>query len=328
MNAGWYIHHHGTGHLQRFKVMRAHLPELVGLSSLPRPDDVPAAQWVALPDDAPAGPDSDPQAGGALHWAPIGHPGLRRRMALIAQWLQEAAPDVLVVDVSVEVAALARLMGTPVVWVGQRGRRTDAPHQLAYELSRVVVPWTEAVDSPAVGLPGRVRHVGALSRFDGREPLPRPGRRHVVLLLGAGGHEVDPAQVRAAQAATPQWAWNTAGLEATQHRDANAVWALLQDADVVIGSAGTNVVAEVAAARRPLICLPQPRPFDEQIDQAGALQRAGMALTVSRWPEADRWPALLATATAQDPERWSGLHDGHGAQRMADAITELACASG
>ena len=63
-------------------------------------------------------------------------------MALIAQWLARAAPDVLIVDVSVEVAAFARLMGTRVVWIGQRGRRTDAPHRLAYALSDVVVPWT------------------------------------------------------------------------------------------------------------------------------------------------------------------------------------------
>ena len=163
MSAGWYIHHHGTGHLQRYRIMRRHLPGLVGLSSLPRPADVPATEWVGLPDDAPAPATSDPRAGGALHWAPLRHPGLRDRMALIAAWLMATPPDVLVVDVSVEVAAFARMMGTPVVWIGQRGRRTDDPHRLAYMLSRVVVPWTEAVGSADSGLPAGVRHVGALS---------------------------------------------------------------------------------------------------------------------------------------------------------------------
>ena len=36
---GWYIHHHGRGHLARAEAVRAHLDEpVVALSSLPEPD--------------------------------------------------------------------------------------------------------------------------------------------------------------------------------------------------------------------------------------------------------------------------------------------------
>jgi hypothetical protein len=325
VRAGWYIHHHGLGHLQRFRIMRRQLPGLVGLSSLPRPAEVPAREWVALPDDAPAPAGADVTAGGTLHWAPAGHDGLRSRMAAVAAWVQDHRPEVLVVDVSVEVALFARLMGVPVVWVGQRGRRVDGPHRLAYGLSRVVVPWTTEVASDD-GDPDGVVHVGALSRFDGRAARPAPGHRRVLLVLGRGGHGIAPAAVAAARAATPDWTWETAGLDGELH-DPEALWDALQRADVVVGSAGTGVVSEVAAARRPLICLPQPRPFGEQHEQARALARAGLAETLTEWPAADRWPQILERARVRDPQAWALLHDGQAAQRMADAIRAAAATS-
>src|SRR3712207_8569721 len=55
---------------------------------------------------------------------------------------RSARPDVLVVDVSVEVALLARLLGVPVVLVAQRGRRDDDPHRRAYAAAAAVAaPW-------------------------------------------------------------------------------------------------------------------------------------------------------------------------------------------
>ena len=41
MRLGWYIHHHGAGHLHRFLALRASLPGVVGISSLPRPATIP-----------------------------------------------------------------------------------------------------------------------------------------------------------------------------------------------------------------------------------------------------------------------------------------------
>ncbi|MEV4352579.1 hypothetical protein AB0J83_49645, partial [Actinoplanes sp. NPDC049596] len=71
---GWYIHHHGAGHLTRFRAVRPYLPgDVVAFSSMPEPDDLPpATTWVPLDrdDDRPPGaPDpatADPTAGGLL----------------------------------------------------------------------------------------------------------------------------------------------------------------------------------------------------------------------------------------------------------------------
>ena len=74
---------------------------VTGLSSLARPGDWPG-DWLMLPRDDTGDPAIEPTAHGQLHWAPLGHPGLRDRMAAIAGWIQRSAPSVIVVDVSVE----------------------------------------------------------------------------------------------------------------------------------------------------------------------------------------------------------------------------------
>ena len=352
MTVGWYVHHHGAGHLARLRATLPHLGAVTALSSHPGVGSLDC-EHVALPLDLTPEP-ADPTAGETLHWVPLGHPGLRERMAAVSAWIARARPDVVVVDVSVEVALLARLHGVRVVLVAQRGHRTDAPHALAYaQAAAVAAPWTLQTHLEDDPLPaGRTHWVGAISRFDA-VPLPPAvaSGGDVLLLLGAGGHGVAPQAVVAAARATPERTWHVAGPvsvaganvvsdpERTSHvagplsvAGANVVahgpdadvGALLARCSVVVGSAGGNVVAEVAAARRPYVCLPQERPFDEQLRQAEALRRLGVAEVRDSWPPAEEWPATLAAAEARDASRWALLHDGEGAQRLAAVVREAA----
>jgi hypothetical protein len=331
---GWYIHHHGAGHLHRFLAVRPGLPGVVALSSLSRPSTIPDRAWVQLPLDAPASRGSEPEAGGALHWAPLRHDGLRRRMAQIAAWIARARPDALVVDVSVEVALLGRLLGVPVVWIAQRGRRIDDPHRTAFQAaSAILAPWTQATQHDEIcAAPARTVFVGAVSRFDDRTPEPPPRRRRVLLLVGRGGHELDAHELRRAIRRTHQWQWSTLGLRDPAHAasasglDIDRVWQHLLACDVVVAGAGSNVIAETAAARRPMICLPQTRPFDEQVCAARSLAASGLVECCEHWPPTHRWDALLDRALARDPSRWEIFHDGAAADRIRDQIERVACA--
>ncbi|MDF2492882.1 MAG: hypothetical protein K0Q58_1460, partial [Microbacterium sp.] len=80
---GYYVHHHGRGHLHRATAIAAALGiPVTGLSSLPRPAEW-TGDWIELPLDLDdRGPDApDVTAGGRLHWVPLGVDGLRERMA-------------------------------------------------------------------------------------------------------------------------------------------------------------------------------------------------------------------------------------------------------
>ena len=175
---GWYVHHHGYGHVARFLAVQPHLRETVrAFSSLPRPaglDD--GVEWTVLPDDADAieyddGTVFDPRAAdptvrGALHWAPHDHPGHRARLALLAG--HAADLRAIVVDVSAEVVAFARLLGLRTLAVTQPGERTDAAHALAYDLAdRILAPWAHGA-VPAGALATRTDRVvwtGGIDRF-------------------------------------------------------------------------------------------------------------------------------------------------------------------
>ncbi|MHA6782230.1 glycosyltransferase [Pseudonocardia saturnea] len=332
----WYVHHHGRGHLHRAAVIAAALADrprpvpVVGLSSLPAPDGWPG-EWVRLPDDA-AGADpvaDDPTAGGTLHWAPLRHPGLRARTALIGGVLAREDVRLAVVDVSVEVAVAARLSGVPVAYVLQPGERTDRPHRLAHDLAALLLaPYPADPDQPPRD---RAVHVGAVSRFDGRCAPPPPGRRRVLVLWGAGGVDVTADDLAAAAAATPDWTWDVVGPAPVIGGPPNLcrrgwlddVWPALCAADVVVTHAGLNALAEVAAARRAAVVVPQVRPHGEQVTTGDALARAGIAVVAPGRPAPGDWPGLLDRAVARGGAPWERWSSGTGAAHAAELLEEL-----
>jgi hypothetical protein len=334
---GYYVHHHGRGHVTRATTIAAACrSEVVGFSTLPRPDSWPGP-WVRLPDDS-AGVDTqrdDVTAGGTLHWVPRGHRGLAARAGLVSAALARGRVRVLVVDVSVEIAVLARLHGVPVVVMAQPGERTDRAHRTAYDLAeRLLAPWPPR---PAPDWPDhwqdKTVHLGTVSRFDGLPTTTPPARRRVLALWGGGGTDVGVEALRAAAAATPGWTWQVAGpppdpgphppdLEWTGW--AEDVWALLGAADVVVTHAGQNAIAEVAAARRAAVVVPQRRPFGEQAATGRALAASGTATVVERWPEPSAWAELLGRAAAAGGDGWKAWSDGRGAERAAAVLDGMA----
>ncbi len=351
---GYYVHHHGRGHVTRAATLLPHLPrgvEVTGLSSLPRPPGWPQL-WLQLDADADDDPFQlplDPTAGGTFHWVPRGHDGLRSRMSSISRWIDATRPSVVVVDTSVEVAALCRLHGVPVVSLLQPGDRTDRPHELGLGLAeRLVAPWPADVPDVVRGVDPadpRLVHVGAFSRFDDREPASPPphdtaphetdphdthltdpstsGSRHVVVLAGAGGSALTREALDHARTTTPGWDWTVlGGPDGTWVDDP---WASLCSAHVVMTHAGQNALAEVAAARRPAVVVPEERPHDEQRTTATALHADGRLPVVvrDRFPE-HGWPQVLERAAGLDGRQWSRWNDRAGARRLADVVLEVA----
>jgi hypothetical protein len=324
---GYYVHHHGEGHLRRAEAIAAHLhSRLTVLSSLPAPPGW-STPWVQLPPDD-RGEPVDVTAAGTLHWAPRHDDGLAARAAVVTGWIAEHRPVLLVVDVSVEVALLARLTGTPVVVMAMPGDRGDRPHVLAYDLAeRLLAAWPEEARDPSwpARWHSKTLHVGAVSRFDGRPRPPRTteggDRPRALLLWGSGGgHRPD---VDALRGATPGWEW-TFALPGADWLHPDALWEALCTYDVVLAHAGQSSVAEVAAARAPAVVVADPRPFDEQHHTVARLREAGIATALDAWPESTRLPDLLTRASAAGGDAWARWSTGEGAARAARAVDQLA----
>lgn len=333
---GWYAHHHGQGHITRARTVIAHMADDVTLfSSHPAPDVTVLPVDVAAPRSAGCAAAPPPVN---LHYAPLGIDGVRERMATLAAWVDAHDPDLFVVDVSVEVAALMRLLGTPTAVVRQHGRRDDAAHEMCYRnASLLLAPYPEWLEDRWVPqwMRERTVYTGGFSRGDARtprqaDPQPLPageeGRRVVVVLTGAGGTGGWPVQQAAR--ATPGWRWIAVGTPTPKTAEHGIGWVdnprdWLRAADVVVTHAGHNAVMEAAATGRPTIVIPEDRPFDEQRYKAKRLQETGATHVELAWPSAARWPDLLDRVTAA-PAWPRPLIDGHGAQRAADALVRTA----
>ena len=318
---GWYIHHHGRGHLARASTIRPHLCEQVtALSSLPAPVSHSFDQWVTLDRDDGAEPQLDPTANDRLHWVPLHHTGLAARSKQIVDWIDRNQPSAMVVDVSVEVTMLARLCGVPVIVVAAPGERDDGPHQLAYDVAaHIVAAWPRDVYDPAFlhRHAHKTSYVGAFSRFDGA------ARSHssdatAVVLNGGGGTALTLADVDAAQAAVRTLRWTGVGLPGQPWSP--DIWAQLSRAALVVTHGGQNALADVAATGRPAVVVPQSRPFNEQFAVGEALRANGIAVIRATWPTSAEWPAVVDEALSLGGHGWSRWSSGAGSRRAAAAI--------
>jgi len=325
---GYYIHHQGMGHLRRAQAIAAELPpgSVTGLSSLPCPADWDGP-WVRLErDDLSPGPQAV-DANGHLHWVPVHDNGLRERMAQVSAWIRRAEPSVLVADVSVEVAVLARLHGVPVVSVALPGVREDPAHTLGFGVSdAVIAAWPrQATGMLYTGDPelaARVTPVGAISGHPVAEGRPPGPVTRVVVLGGAGGGGMSDADIQSAQAQTPGVEWEAVGTK-PGNRTADPL-PRLRAASLVVTHAGQGAVADVAAAGIPAVIVPQERPHEEQFTTGRILDSmAGIpAIVTSAFARQD-WADVLAAAAALDGRNWFLWNDGRGAARAAAVISAV-----
>lgn len=119
-----------------------------------------------------------------------------------------------------------------------------------------------------------------------------------------------------ARAATFGWSW-TIARHGVWHRDAQR---LIDDADVVVCHAAQDVIAEIAARRRPAIAVPRHHPQDEQVCLAESLERGPWPVLVRSSFPTHGWSELLEEARGLDGGDWQSWCDGQGARRFAETL--------
>ena len=330
---GYYVHHHGAGHRARADAIAAAIdwPVVmlgtgIGDTGIDLPDD--RARDGAF--DGADGARTRPQA---LHYAPIDHEGVRRRVADVTQWIADARPALMVVDVSAEMAMLARLASVPTVYVRLNGDRRDPAHLDAFlGAEALLAPFHESLEMPTTPawvlrkthyFPGTTASVGQGT----------PDANRVLVVIGRGGSAGDCEQLAQAARACPDLRWRVIGpvvppadipgnLELCGWVE-NAAREIAQ-AGIVIGAGGDGLVSAVLAADRPFVCIPQDRPYAEQHATAQRLDALGAAIVLPQWPAPTDWPQLIRDARALPSAVRQNLHDPDGAKAAARWIAELA----
>lgn len=334
---GYYVHHHGAGHRRRAAAIAAAYGEGMTLIGTDLIDVANAVPCLDLPDDRLAKGAFDGADGtirpASLHYAPLHHRGVQARVARFAAWIAANRPKLIVVDVSVEVAMLARLASVPVVYVRLNGRRDDRPHRDAFDSAlAMLAPFSDLLDDPAIPETVRAKTFHAPGILGVSRPLP-VDPDSVLVVNGRGGNPADGAYWSAVAAANPGRRWRVIGptLGSGHVPDNLELLGWVEDGDAeiaaagtVVGGAGDGVVNAVLAHRRPFICLPEARPFGEQESKAKRLATLGAAIVPERRPAPKQWPTLLTAARQQPDRRPAALHARDGAQRVARWLERLA----
>jgi len=335
---GWYVHHQGAGHLQRARAVAAALPRPCTLIGTLAEFDTSGLDVLDLPDDRPLGGsafdgrDGEAERPEALHYAPLNHPGVRARMARIAEWIGRTDPALIVVDVSVEIALLARLLSVPTLVVRLAGTRTDRPHCEAFRsATRLLAPFPEALDG--AGVPDWVRAKTLYAGFLGAPAqIAAAASDEILVVFGRGGAGGDLAELAAAARAVPARSWHVLGpVSGTDevpnnlhlHGWVDDVESRVARAALLVGGGGDGLMALAAGQAKRFLCLPEERAYGEQTEKAEALRKLGAAVVHPGWPSAEAWPGLVRAGLALDPSVIGSLHRPSAVQDCAAAIEGL-----
>ena len=355
---GYFVHHQGRGHATRCAAVVNALPADRPVTVFcARPEAIPrlrrGAEVVALPSlfEAALSGGAPPALEAArtpptLHCAPLGWPGIRRAVGRLAAWFDAADPELMMVDVSAEIAQLCRIASVPCVPVLQHGDRSDPGHMAAYEGAvGILAPFDARLDEPRPDwMSAMTCHAGGLGvqaaacdRAAARRAIGvAPGVELIVVVSGAGGSGVPLAPLTMGARAAPDALWMTVGRVAGEWHEtgcANLVhrgWVdvaepFLAAADVVVGQPGNTLVHQVLGLGRPFLAIPEWRYFDEQGGKARALMREGVAHACETWPATPRaWREALAAARACDADRARSMVAPDAAARAARWLEALA----
>lgn len=328
-NFAFYIHHHGSGHLMRALSIASQLGNaqvtFLGSGLARFKDIIPKTiHCIHLPGDV-AG-QTDPYASmmqvSFLHYAPVNVEKVARRAAEISAALHALFPVILVVDVSVEITILATLCGIPTVVVRQNGDRDDSAHLHAYECAQLLIaPSPEELMNPSTHhwINIKTFFSGGFSKYSGKDKcVHEVDRRAIAVMVGSGGTSVDGFIINAlaTQCADKQIhvigdISNTAQVSAQNvifHGQVNDPGDVLSGCNVVIGNAGHNTVMEMADLGKKFVCIPEDRPFQEQLRKAELLEQNGMAVIVQ--PQAlngANWEEIIRKAENLPADRWQGV---------------------
>ena len=355
---GYFVHHQGRGHATRCAAVVNALPEARPVTVFcARPDAIarlrPGAEVVAIPSlfEAEVSGGARPALEAArtpptLHCAPLGWPGIRTAVGRMAAWFEAADPELMVVDVSAEIAQLCRIASVPCVPVLQHGDRSDPGHMAAYEGAvGILAPFDARLDDPRPGwMAAMTMHAGGLGvglrgpdRAAARRAIGVAEDAHLIVAMsGAGGAGLPLAPLTMGARAVPDALWMTVGRVAGEWHETGAAnlvhrgWvdapgAHLAAADVVVGQPGNTLAHQVLALGTPFLAVPEWRYFGEQEGKARALMREGVAHACLTWPATPRaWREALAGARACDAERARSMVDPRAAARTARWLEELA----
>lgn len=291
---GYYAHQHGSGHLNFARLFaKVFDDKICTFSSLKKPEAL-KGQFVQLADENPDGTarsENQIPVPDYLHYSPVGQRSIQLRSAQILKEVLERNIKLMIVDVSVEIAALMRASSIPYAYVKLPGHRDDAAHVQAFQGAVFILAYYpeefESEQTPE-WLRKKTIYLGFITdRKIGQQTTANSEEvNNILVISGGGGNErllqaMDILPERFASAEI-----NVIGMPEknfTNARIRNCGYVqkfqnLLEEADLVVANCGLNSVTEILQAKKAFVVIPEERPYQEQETTANHLYQNGLAV--------------------------------------------------
>ena len=324
MRIGYYAHHHGSGHCRQADKLAALLPphlqhQLIVFTSFP--DDryhfttIKEVQIIRLQDEDELAEDVLVGRAGqywqpsSLHYSPVGNKDIRMRSWQLLDTIKQRQIDLMIIDVSVEVAMLCRVASVPYLYVRLPGERDDMPHIGAFTGALgILAPYPKALEAAAT--PNWVRQKTlyldflASKAFNSLSPaeflsylaslapstvpfFDKSAQPSIVTVIkGYGGHQAIDDKLATLRDALPSAFIISLGPIDDYARqfvdiatEVEEVTPFIVHSDLLVMATGLNSIAQVYQWQTPVVVLPDERPHREQEVMAEALIAQGRALS-------------------------------------------------
>lgn len=297
---GYYAHSHGSGHCNYANLFSKVFGRSLTVFTDRNYSFDHGTEVVRLENENPDGTEfcrDDFPEPRALHYAPVNMSKITSRNHTLLGHILRRGISLLIVDVSVEVAMLARVSSVPYAYVRLQGNRVDIPHLNAFEGASFLLAYfpmeMESPDTPKWIIRKTV-YLGFLSKFmfDTRlrkRPLEfeRDGRPILLHITGFGGtrpfdfkelgehytvYGIGPGSVSK---------YNGVGIENIGIVD--DIGPYIEHADIVMAACGSNITSEILSLEKRFLAIPEKRHYREQEYMAENLDRLGWAVDTSKY---------------------------------------------
>lgn len=345
MRLGYYAHHHGSGHCRQIDKLAALLPaearqQLTVFTSVTSDTYTFAAidegRIVRLPaederaDDVLAGRAGQYWQPASLHYSPVGNSDIQQRSHKILDTIHQRHIDLMVVDVSVEVAMLCRAASVPYLYVRLPGIRDDEPHLNAFAGAlALLAPYPRTLESAMTPdwLAKKTLYLDFINTEQRNAQTYRDFIKDLIQLTtdeealssmlegkntpaivtvikGYGGHQAIDAKLPELRQLLPHAFIISLGPIDDDKRhyvdiaaDVNDVTPFIEHSNYLLMACGLNAVAQAYDYATPLVVLPDDRPHQEQEVMAEVLIAQGRALS---------WQQFKALINASGTHKLSG----------------------
>ena len=334
MRIGYYAHHHGSGHCRQADKLAALLPVnlrkhfivFTSLAADAYPFTTVAEEQIVrltpedkLEDDILLGRAGEYWQPESLHYSPVGNSDIQTRSWQIINGIKQHNIDLMIVDVSVEVAMLCRVASMPYLYVRLAGIRDDTPHVNAFAGALALLApypttleaadtenWSKqktlyldflaGEDSKPTNYDDFLASLKNLSAdndanlsLNGKIDLAsntEQKQKIITVIKGYGGHEAIDDKLPELRILQPDALIISLGPIAKDKRSYVDIAMQVPDvspfiahSDLLIMACGLNGIAQAYHHDTPLVVLPDQRPHREQEVMAEALIAQGRAMS-------------------------------------------------